>query len=125
MDGAHSPDAQRPTDMRLSILLSVLLCAIAGPLACTAVGRETQNGAYDPDKWPWGPFSTSGRHIVNARGDHVTLVETNWVSCAAHSALLGRGPAQRPIIDRSELLCANDSPSAWRPCYQKVCNTLL
>ncbi|KAM5356882.1 hypothetical protein ACJ41O_003528 [Fusarium nematophilum] len=28
--------------------------------------------------WPYGPFKTSGRNIVNARGNVVTLAGTNW-----------------------------------------------
>lgn len=28
--------------------------------------------------WPYGPFSTSGRDIVNSRGDVVTYAGINW-----------------------------------------------
>lgn len=42
----------------------------------------------DASQWPYGPFSTQGRDIVNAKGEAVTWAGVNWpgsgmVSCHA------------------------------------------
>lgn len=36
--------------------------------------QESESGS----QWPYGPFSTKGRDIVNAKGEAVTWAGVNW-----------------------------------------------
>lgn len=46
-----------------------------GELSSLSYPRQSNNGS---SKWPYGPFSTKGRHIVNAKGEAVTWAGVNW-----------------------------------------------
>lgn len=39
---------------------------------------ERQATNHSSDAWPYGPFSTRGRDIVNSRGEVVTWAGVNW-----------------------------------------------
>lgn len=65
----------------LSVACLALFAARHG-LAATLEGRS-----FDPDfqvyearetHWPYGPFHTEGRDIVNARGEKVKWAGVNW-----------------------------------------------
>lgn len=40
--------------------------------------RLVKPRADDSSVWPYGPFSTQGRDIVNARGEVITWAGVNW-----------------------------------------------
>jgi len=77
-------------NMRISgtTLLPLLLATATGqhiklpgsavePRWATA-GRHVSQRADNSSSWPYGPFSTKGRDIVNARGDVITWAGVNW-----------------------------------------------
>lgn len=41
---------------------------------------ETDLHSYEAreEKWPYGPFKTEGRDIVNSRGEKITWAGVNW-----------------------------------------------
>lgn len=43
--------------------------------------RTQTDGASE---WPYGPFSTRGRDIVNARGEAITWAGVNWPGSGMH-----------------------------------------
>lgn len=43
------------------------------------IGHTTRdNTAAESDSWPYGPFSTKGRDIVNTRGEIIQWAGVNW-----------------------------------------------
>ena len=40
--------------------------------------RHVERQSNHSAEWPYGPFSTKGRDIVNARGDVITWAGVNW-----------------------------------------------
>ncbi|KAJ2976485.1 hypothetical protein NUW58_g8075 [Xylaria curta] len=65
---------------------SILICSLLSGLACASVtpqnARPRTVGPFKREslgsKWPYAPFSTKGRDIVNSRGDVVTWAGVNW-----------------------------------------------
>lgn len=53
----------------------LILCCLAGLATCATVGKRN-------NAWPNGPFTTSGRTIVDACGSSVTYVGVNWPGAA-------------------------------------------
>ncbi len=45
--------------------------------------------------WPYGPFYTSGRYIVNTKGSHVTYAGVNWPGAA--DTMIPEGLQYQPI----------------------------
>lgn len=48
---------------------------VSRPIAAQVVGKRQQQNAT---VWPYGPFHTSGRDIVNSRGEKITWAGVNW-----------------------------------------------
>lgn len=40
--------------------------------------RHVEPRAANSSVWPYGPFSTQGREIVNSRGEAITWAGVNW-----------------------------------------------
>lgn len=47
----------------------------AGDISSLSYPRQSSNGSSE---WPYGPFSTRGRDIINAKGEAVTWAGVNW-----------------------------------------------
>lgn len=43
-----------------------------------ATERDIEPRTGNSSVWPYGPFSTQGRDIVNARGEVITWAGVNW-----------------------------------------------
>jgi endoglucanase len=39
---------------------------------------KVRQAGSSPTGWPYGPFSTKGRDIVNSRGDVISWAGVNW-----------------------------------------------
>lgn len=70
--------------MRLRSLLAVFLAGgVIGAILDSIIYEssshvDAHNLGVDEAKWPYGPFRTEGRDIVNARGEKVTWAGVNW-----------------------------------------------
>ncbi|KEY74323.1 hypothetical protein S7711_00479 [Stachybotrys chartarum IBT 7711] len=70
--------------VRLHPLLAVCLASgVIGAILDSIIYESSSHAdAYnlgvDEAKWPYGPFRTEGRDIVNARGEKVTWAGVNW-----------------------------------------------
>lgn len=51
-------------------------------------------GVENSTSWPYGPFSTKGRDIVNSRGDVITWAGVNWP--------MSGNPSPTPSSDSTE-----------------------
>lgn len=63
------------------------LLTLAGTSSTRSVSFDTNNDVWSPlfsrqetspSSWPYGPFSTQGRDIINAKSEPVTWVGVNW-----------------------------------------------
>lgn len=41
-------------------------------------GRQETGNSSSSSSWPYGPFSTQGRDIVNTKGEAITFAGINW-----------------------------------------------
>lgn len=67
--------------IRLTLLAAAAFAGSA--LGAVMEGRSALDadlGSYDAreESWPYGPFKTKGRDIVNSRGDKITWAGINW-----------------------------------------------
>lgn len=56
---------------------------------------ETDLNSYEvrEEKWPYGPFKTEGRDIVNSRGEKITWAGVNWPLSGTWTRLTYRIPS--------------------------------
>ncbi|KAK4496726.1 hypothetical protein PRZ48_012709 [Zasmidium cellare] len=59
----------------LAATVSAVVLGDAGEISSLSYPRQSNNGSSE---WPYGPFSTRGRDIVNTRGEAVTWAGVNW-----------------------------------------------
>ncbi|KXX78591.1 Endoglucanase E1 [Madurella mycetomatis] len=70
--------------MRFLLLLSVAVAGISGSgiprftHASVAERHHVFPRQQNTTDWPYGPYRTEGRDIVDSRGDVVTLAGINW-----------------------------------------------
>ncbi|KAJ3560188.1 hypothetical protein NPX13_g9387 [Xylaria arbuscula] len=69
----------------VNMRLSTLLCTVLQGLTLTSAtpppnprAEQSTATATSSKQWPYAPFSTKGRDIVNSRGDVVTWAGINW-----------------------------------------------
>lgn len=71
-------------EMRFLLLLSVAVAGISGSdiPRFTHASVEQRHDVFprqqNTTEWPYGPYRTEGRDIVDSRGDVVTLAGVNW-----------------------------------------------
>ncbi len=64
----------------IAILAAVatLVTSIVGHASDTSHFKALMRRQQNATSWPYGPFRTRGRDIVNARGEVVTWAGVNW-----------------------------------------------
>jgi hypothetical protein len=69
--------------MKLPISVYSLLLGLASALVKSPQDAQERSVQPSPDSlfaqaWPYGPFRTKGRNIVNSRGEVITWAGVNW-----------------------------------------------
>lgn len=74
----------KTTLLSLSLLLATASCQYLGvphspsEPRWSASEEHVEPRSSNSSVWPYGPFSTKGRDIVNARGEAITWAGVNW-----------------------------------------------